>query len=159
MDVESLAQIEQIVSRAEVRLRNDFGEKTEALAATLRQEIGAKTGELGTTLRQEIGAKTGELGTTLRQEIAERSEKLGERIEEVKRYSGVLYEDMSRKLDFVIEGFEGVRQGNAALRQMIQHESLEMQSLMKLSYRQLQERVESLEQRVQLIEKRVGLST
>ena len=128
MDVESLAQIEQIVSRAEVRLRNDFGEKTEALGTTLRQEIGEKT------------------------------EKLGERIEEVKRYSGVLYEDMSKKLDLVLEGFEGLRQGNAALRQMIQHESLEMQSLMKLSYRQLQERVESLEQRVQLIEKRVGLS-
>ena len=40
MDGESLAQIEQIVSRAEVRLRNEFGEKTEALTTTLRQEIG-----------------------------------------------------------------------------------------------------------------------
>ena len=62
------------------------------------------------------------------------------------------------KLDLLIEGIEDLRQGQAALRQEMAHESLELQSLIKLSYRQLQERVETLEQRVQLIEKRLGLS-
>ena len=84
--------------------------------------------------------------------------KLSEKFEEAERHSGVLFEEMGRKLDLVVEGFEGLRQGQAALRQMIEHESLELQSLMKLSYRQLQDRVEALEQRVQIIEKRLGLS-
>ncbi|MCL5670541.1 MAG: hypothetical protein M1423_04480 [Acidobacteria bacterium] len=98
-------------------------------------------------LRQEMTT----LGTSLRQELAEK-------FEEAERHSGVLFEEMGRRLDLVVEGFEGLRQGQAALRQMIEHESLELQSLMKLSYRQLQDRVETLEQRVQVIEKRLGLS-
>lgn len=40
----------------------------------------------------------------------------------------------------------------------MEHEFLETRSLMQLSYRQLQDRVETLEQRVQIIEKRLGLS-
>jgi hypothetical protein len=98
-------------------------------------------------LRQEMTT----LGTSLRQELAEK-------FEEAERHSGVLFEEMGRRLDLVVEGFEGLRQGQAALRQTIEHESLELQSLMKLSYRQLQDRVETLEQRVQIIEKRLGLS-
>ena len=84
--------------------------------------------------------------------------KLNEKFKEADRHSGVLFEEMGGRLDLVVEGFEGLRQGQAALRQMFEHESLEMQSLMKLSYRQLQERVETLEQRVHIIEKNLGLS-
>jgi len=40
----------------------------------------------------------------------------------------------------------------------MEHEFLEVRALIQLSYRQLQERVETLEQRVQFIEKRLGLS-
>ena len=92
---------------------------------------------------------------TLRQEF---EVKLNEKFGEAERHSGVLFEEMGRRLDLVVEGFEGLREGQTALRQMIEHESLEMQSLMKLSYRQLQDRVETLEQRVQVIEKHLGLS-
>ena len=128
MDAESLAQIERIVIGTEGRLQQELHGKIDALETSFRKELG------------------------------ERTEKIGARVEEVRQYSGVLHEDMNTKLGLVLEGFEGLRQGQAALRQMIVHESLEMQSLLKLSYRQLQERVETLEQRVQIIEKRVGLS-
>ncbi len=92
---------------------------------------------------------------TLRQEI---EVKLNERFEESERHSGVLFEEMGRRLALVVEGFDGLREGQTVLRQMIEHESLELQSLMKLSYRQLHDRVETLEQRVMLIEKRLGLA-
>ena len=82
------------------------------------------------SLRNDIQA----LGTSLRQEF---DEKLNEKFEEAERHSGVLFEEMGRRLDLVVEGFEGLRQGQTALRQMIEHESLELQSLMKLSSRQL----------------------
>lgn len=129
MDAESLAQIAQIVttavSGAEGRLRQEFGEKTDALAASLRQEFG-------------------------------------EKFEEARRHRGVLYEDVLHRIDLVVEGhqalFQKTENVEARLEGKIDHESLEMQSLMKLSYRQLQDRVETLEQRVQGIEKHLGLS-
>jgi hypothetical protein len=129
IDAESLAQIEQIVTAA---IGGRLREETRALAASLQQELGANTDALAIALRQEIG---------------EQAVKLGERVEEVRQYSGVLYEDMARKFDLVLEGFEGLRQGQTSLRQIIGDESLELQSLVKLSYRQLQERVETLEQK------------
>ncbi|HET7212636.1 MAG TPA: hypothetical protein VFL79_03555 [Terriglobia bacterium] len=84
--------------------------------------------------------------------------RLSENLKEADRHGGVLFEKMGRRLDLVVEGFEGLRKGQAVLRQLIEHESLELQSLMKLSCRQLQDRVETLEQRVQIIEKNLGLS-
>lgn len=143
MDAESLAQIKQIVSGTEDRLRNEM----QALGPSLRNE----THQLGTSLRDEMQ----ELGASLRQEF---DEKLNEKFEKAERHSGVLFEEMGRRLDLVVEGFEGLHQGQSALRQKIEHESLETQSLMKLSYRQLQDRVETLEQRVHIIEKSLGLS-
>jgi hypothetical protein len=140
MDAESLVQIERIVttavSGAEGRLRQEFGEKTDALAASFRQEIGEKTEEMAASLQHEFH----------------------EGVEEAKRYSGVLYEDMGRKLDLVIEGYEGLREQIRGLDARIEHESLETRALIQLSYRQLQARVETLEQKVQIIEKRLGLS-
>jgi len=150
MDAESLAQIEQIVSGAEGRLRKEMA----TLGTSLRQE--AET--MAASLRQEFGEKTESLATTLGQEFREG-------IEEVKRHSGVLYEDVLPRIDLVVEGHQGLREGLQALREQvrdldakIEHESLETRALIQLSYRQLQERVETLEQRVQFIEKRLGLS-
>jgi polyhydroxyalkanoate synthesis regulator phasin len=132
MDAESLAQIEQIVTTAvsgsEGRLRQEFGENIETLGISVRQE-------------------------------------LAEKFEEAERHSGVLHEDVLRRIDLVIEGHQGLREGLQALREQvrdldakIEHESLETRALIQLSYRQLQDRVETLEQRVQIIEKRLGLS-
>jgi len=102
-------------------------------------------------LRQE----TETLATSLRQEF-------GEKFDEAKRHRGVLYEDVLHRIDVVVEGhqalFQKIENVEARLEAKIDHESLEMQSLMKLSYRQLQDRVETLEQRVQGIEKHLGLS-
>ena len=129
MDAESLVQIEQIVSAA-------ISKETHALGASLRQEFGEKTETLAATLRQELSEKS----------------------DEMKRHSGVLYEDLSHKLDLLVEGWQALHQKIERLETRMEHEFLEMRALIQLSYRQLQERVETLEQRVQLIEKRLGLS-
>lgn len=118
----------------------------ESLAQVERIVTTAVSGAEG-RLRQEIGDK-----------FEQSQRHTDEKFEEAERHSGVLFEEMGRRLDLVLEGFESLQQGQVALREMVEHEILELQSLIKLSYRQLQERVETLEQRVQLIEKRLGLS-
>ena len=61
MDAESLAQIEQVVSGAEGRLRKEMAtlgtslrQESETMADSLRQEFGEKTESLATSLRQEF---------------------------------------------------------------------------------------------------------
>jgi polyhydroxyalkanoate synthesis regulator phasin len=174
MDAESLVQIEQIVitavNGAEGRLRQEFGEKTDALAGSLRKDFGERTDALGASLRQEIGEKTDALAGSLRKDFGERTdalgaslrqevgEKLNEKFEEAERHSRVLFEEMGRRLDLVVEGHQALNQKIERLEAKMEHEFLEMRALIQLSYRQLQERVETLEQRVQFIEKRLGLS-
>jgi hypothetical protein len=159
MDAESLVQIEQIVttavSGAEGRLRREFGEKTDALAGSLRKEFGERTEALAASLRQEIGEKTETLAASIRQEF---DEKLNGKFEEAERHSRVLFEEMGRRLDLIVEGHQALHQKIERLETKMEHEFLEMRALIQLSYRQLQERVETLEQRVQFIEKRLGLS-
>ena len=143
MDAESLAQVEKIVTTAvsgvEGRLRKDFSEKFEEA----KQHTNEKFEE----------------ANRLTSEMFEKAERhTDEKVEEAERHSGVLFEEMARRFDLLAEGLDGFRQGQAALRQEMAHESLETRALIQLSYRQLQERVETLEQRVQLIEKRLGLS-
>jgi BMFP domain-containing protein YqiC len=87
----------------------------------------------------------------LRQEV-------GEKVEEVKRHSGALYEEMLHRLDLVVEGHQALHQKIDKLEARMEHEFVETRALIELSYRQLQQRVETLEQRVQIIEKRLGLS-
>ena len=136
MDAESLVQIEQVVTTgvggAESRLRKEM----ERLGASLRQEFGQNTEPLAASFRQELGEKT----------------------EEVKRHSGVLYEDFSHKIDLVVEGHQALHHKIEKVEARIEHEALETRALIQLSYRQLQQRVDTLEQRVQIIEKRLGLS-
>ena len=140
MDAESLVQIEQIVtaavSGAEGRLRQEFGEKTDALAGSLRKEFGERTEALGASLRGD----------------------LGEKIVAAERHAGALFEEALHRIDLVVEGHQGLNQKIERLETKMEHEFLEMRALIQLSYRQLQERVETLEQRVQFIEKRLGLS-
>src|SRR5579875_741879 len=144
MDAESLAQIEQIVSTA-----------VKGAEARLGTEIATAVSGTEDRLRAEMQA----LGTSLRQEF---EVKLSERFEEAERHSGVLFKEMGRRLDLVIEGHQALHQKieavEARLEAKIDHEALEIRSLLQLSYRQLQDRVETLEQRVMLIEKRLGLA-
>jgi DNA mismatch repair ATPase MutS len=129
MDAESLVQIEQIVSAA-------ISKETQVLGASFRQEFGEKAETLAASLRQELSEKT----------------------EEMKRHSGALSEDLGHRLDLIVEGHQALHQKIEKLETKMEHEFLEMRALIQLSYRQLQERVETLEQRVQFIEKRLGLS-
>jgi uncharacterized protein YlxP (DUF503 family) len=77
---------------------------------------------------------------------------------EAQRHTGVLIEQLHHKLDLVIEGQQFLRQQAQDIRSEIEHESQETRALLRLSYQQLQHRVESLEQRVQIIERHLGLS-
>ena len=94
----------------------------------------------------------------LRNEVQTLREELGEKIEAAERHAGTLFEEALHRIDLVVEGHQSLRAQISDLDQKIDHVSVELQSLMKLSYRQLHDRVETLEQRVQIIEKRVGLS-
>lgn len=143
MDAESLAQIQRIVttavSDAEGRLRQEIGDKAGAVAASLRKEFGDQTGALADSLRKEIGEKTGAvvaslrkefrdqtgaLGGSLRQEFGDKTgelaaslrEEFREGIEEVKRHSGVLYEDVLHKIDLVVEGHQALHQKSTGWR-------------------------------------------
>ena len=132
MDADSLSQIEQIVSGAEGRLRNEV--------QGLQQEFGEKTDVLATAFRQEF------------------DEKLDKKFQEAERHSGALFEEVLHRIDLVVEGHQALHQRIDKLEAGMEHEFLETRSFMQLSYRQLQERVETLEQRVQLIEKRLGFA-
>ena len=122
MDAESLAQVEQIVTTA----------ITTAVTG-LRQELGTAV----TGLRQELATAV----TDLRREIADSRD-------EMKRFTGILFEDSQHKLDLVVEGMQFLRHSDADIRAEIAHESRETRALLKLSYEQLHHRVQTLEQRV-----------
>jgi phosphate uptake regulator len=101
----------------------------------------------------------------LRDEMQALREDLGEKIVAAERHAGALFEEALHRIDLVVEGHQGLNQKIERLETKIdrletrmEHEFLEMRALIQLSYRQLQERVETLEQRVQFIEKRLGLS-
>jgi hypothetical protein len=115
MDAESWAQIEQIVSGAEGRLSKEMA-------------------TLGTSLRQEFRQGTETLAASVRQEF---EVKLTEKFEEAERHSGALFEDVLDRIDLVVEGHQALHQKieavEASLAERIEHESLEMQSLLKLS--------------------------
>jgi hypothetical protein len=119
MDAESLVQIEQMVTAA-------ISKETQVLGASLRQELGEKTDALTGSMRKEFGERTEVLAASLREE-------LGEKIEEVERHSGVLYEDLSHKLDLLVEGWQALHQKIERLETRMEHEFLEMRALFQLS--------------------------
>ena len=128
MDAESLAQIEQIVSGTEGRLRNQM----QSLGASLRQEFDEKLNEKFEEAERHSGV--------LYEDVFHKLDLV------VEGYQGV--NQKIEKLEARIEKSEA----------RMEHEFLETRALIQLSYRQLQQRVETLEQRVQIIEKRLGLS-
>jgi hypothetical protein len=73
--------------------------------------------------------------------------RLVERIEEVRRHSGVLAEDLHHKLELVIEGQQFIRQDIANVRSEMDAQTRETRSLMGAAYRDLDQRVRHLEQR------------
>ncbi len=146
MDAESLAQIEKIVSGAEGRLRKGIDEKFEET-------------------KRHTDEKFAESLRHTDEKFAESLRHTDQKFAEAERHSGVLYEDTLHKIALLAEGHQGLHQKIERLESRmedgfarIEREFLETRALIQLSYRQLQDRVETLEQRVQLIEKRLGLS-
>ena len=148
MDAESLVQIERVVatavttavSGAEDRLRRDMG----TLEGRLRKETETIVTTALSGAEERLRKATETLVTTA--------------VSGAEGRHGILYEEMCRRFDLVVESYQTVLDGQKNIRQMIEHESLETRALVQLSYRQLQERVDTLERRVLIIEKHVGLS-
>lgn len=90
--------------------------------------------------------------------LAQIREIVSESIAEVKRHNGVLIEDLRHKLALVLEGQQGIDRHVEEVRSQLGRESDETRALLRISYQQLQQRVESLEERVQAIERRIGLT-
>ena len=158
MDAKSLAQVEHIVTFAVTGLRQELTnaatglkDSQETANAELRRELAAMSGELrraivttATDLRGEMADLRRDLETTrtnLHQAMIASAE-------EIKRFTGILFEDSQHKLDLVVEGMQFLRQSDADIRAEIAHESRETRALLKLSYEQLHSRVQTLEQRV-----------
>ena len=120
------------------------GMDAESIAQIEKIVTNAVNGAEG-RLRQELGKKTDALDASLRQE-------LGKKFEEAKRHSGVLHEDVLRRIDLVVEGQQALHQRIDGLGARMDHEFLETRALIQPSYRQLQQRVEILEEKVQGIE-------
>jgi light-regulated signal transduction histidine kinase (bacteriophytochrome) len=106
---------------------------------TLRQEMTGMKAEL----RQDMAGMKAEF----RQEMAAMESRLGERIEETRRYSGVLAEDLHHKLDLVVEGQQFLRQQITDVRSDMDSQTRETRVLLQLSYRDINKHVERLEQR------------
>jgi hypothetical protein len=124
MDEDMLEQIQRMITTA---------------TESLRQEMTGMKAEL----RQDMAG----MKTDLRQEMAAMESRLGERIEETKRHSGVLAEDLHHKLDLVVEGQQFLRQQITDVRSDMDSQTRETRVLLQLSYRDLNKRVERLEQR------------
>ena len=118
MDSESLAQIQQIVTAA-----------TETIEARLGDRI--------TEVRRELGDQISE--------VQQRTEIMATKINEVQRHTGVLIEDLHHKFELVIEGQQVLHREIADVRTELQQESQETRGLLRVSYQQLQQRVENLE--------------
>jgi hypothetical protein len=98
-------------------------------------------------IQQMITTANESLRQNLRQDMAALESRLGERIEETKRHSGILAEDLHHKLDLVVEGQQFLRQQITDVRSDMDSQTRETRVLLQLSYRDLNERVERLEQR------------
>ncbi len=73
--------------------------------------------------------------------------RLGDRIEETKRHSGILVEDLHHKLDLVIEGQQFIRQDVANVRSDMDAQTRDTRSLIGAAYRDLSQRLDQHEQR------------
>ncbi len=162
MDAESLAQIQQIVTNAvtgtEDRLRTEIAVAVSGTEDRLRTEIAATASGTEDRLRTEIAAAASHTEDGLRSEMQGIREEFGEKIEAAERHAGALFEETLHRIDLIVEGHQSLRAQISGLDQKIDHVSVELQSLIKLSYRELHDHVETPEQRVTLIEKRLRLT-
>lgn len=94
----------------------------------------------------------------IRQILNDSSQGLREEIQETRRHTGVLVEDLHHKLDLVVDGQQFVRQQIQDVHSELERESHETRALLQLSYTQLHQQVQHLDQRVQAIEQHLGLS-
>ena len=116
MENEMLEQIQQMITTATVSLRRE-------IVGDLRQEMTGMKAEL-------------------RQEMAAMESRLGERIEETKRHSGILAEDLHHKLDLVIEGQQFLGQRIDNVQTDLDSKNRETRMFLELSYRQLNDRLD-----------------
>src|SRR6185295_4563537 len=124
MDNEMLEQIQQMITTA-----------NESLRQNLRQDIAV----LGSNLGERIqGIEQAQRGMESR---------LNDRIEETKRHSGILLEDLHHKLDLVIEGQQFIRQDIANVRSDMDAQTRDTRSLIGAAYRDLSQRLDQHEQR------------
>ena len=125
MDAESLSQIERIVTAATDRLRQEIA----GSAAGLRQEMAGMAGEL-------------------RQEMGQIESRFGDRLEEAKRHMGVLAEGLRHDVQLVAEAGQLHSERLDDVRREVDIQNRETRTLLRLSYEQIQQRVENLERRV-----------
>ena len=137
MDAQSLAQVEHIVTTAITTAVTGLRQELASTTAGLRQELS--TAVIG--LREEFTAGFAELRqdfestrTSLRQEFQATAATLRQEIvdsrEEMKRFTGILFEDSQHKLELVVEGMQFLRQSVVEVRAEIAHESRETRALL-----------------------------
>ncbi len=100
-------------------------------------------------IQQMIVTANESLRQHLGQDIAAVEFRLGERIEEAKRHTGILVEDLHHKLDQVIEGQQFLGQRITDIQSDMTSQNHETRVLFQLSYKDLDGRVSRLEQRDQ----------
>ena len=177
MDVESLAQIRNIVTEAVQGVREEIA----ALGTELRSEImatkqhmsvltsditatkqhmGTLTEEI-TGTKQQMGTLTGEITDTKRhmnvltEEIAGTKQQMGTltgEITDTKRHMGVLTEGARHEVQLVAEAVQLQSERMTDVRHEVERQARETRALFQLSYEQLHQRVGSLEQRLQMNE-------
>ena len=135
MEKDMLEQIQQMITTATESLRQEMT----GIASRLDQKVDG----LATSLRAEmVGMKT-----DLRQEMGSMESRLSERLEETKRHSGILAEDLHHKLDLVIEGQQFLGQRIDNVQTDLDSKNRETRVFLELSYRQLNDRLDRHEQR------------
>ena len=163
MDVESLAQIRNIVTEAVQGVREEIA----ALGTELRSEIMATKQHMSvltsdiTATKQHMGTLTEEItGTkqqmgTLTGEITDTKRHMnvltGE-ITDTKRHMGVLTEGARHEVQLVAEAVQLQSERMTDVRHEVERQARETRALFQLSYEQLHQRVGSLEQRLQMNE-------
>jgi hypothetical protein len=77
------------------------------------------------------------------------------KVEEFKRYVGILSESFQSKLDVVIEGHEVIRKELKDFREENQHEHEEIKAMIRFSYVELDKRIKFLESEFSVLKTRV----
>ena len=141
MEDNMLEQIQQMITTANESLRHTLRQDMVALEFRLGERIdGVEQAQRGMEFRlsERIeGLELAQRGTESR---------LSDRIDDVKRHSGVLYEDLQHKLELVIEGQQFLRQDIGNVRSDIDTQTRETRTMIGAVYTQLNNRIDRHEQ-------------